>query len=159
MDNENSKNNTQNLKDGDVTVELLAEMYRNVTMGSENLACVVPDIKDKFLLQDVTSQLEKYVGYTTQTEKLLNKRGVKPKEPSLMKKVMSRGGIAVNTAIDASNRHIAEMIEKGTRTGVDQLEEKMIEFKSMGCDDDAVRLCEEIVTFERTEADRIKDYC
>ena len=37
----NEKNNS--------TVELLSEMYRNVTMGSENLVSVIPMIKDKFL--------------------------------------------------------------------------------------------------------------
>ena len=41
-----------------ITVELLSEMHRNVTMGSESLSSVVPKIKDKFLLSNVTAQLE-----------------------------------------------------------------------------------------------------
>ena len=44
----NEKNNS--------TVELLSEMYRNVTMGSENLVSVIPMIKDKFLLSNVTNR-------------------------------------------------------------------------------------------------------
>ena len=48
----NEKNNS--------TVELLSEMYRNVTMGSENLVSVIPMIKDKFLLSNVTNQIEEY---------------------------------------------------------------------------------------------------
>ena len=39
------------------TVELLAEMYRNVKMGSESLAAVVPKIRDKGLMATVTAQL------------------------------------------------------------------------------------------------------
>ena len=146
-------------KEQPVNVELLSEMYRNVTMGSENLATVVPKIRDKFLLTNVTAQLEKYADYTNKTANLLNKRAVKPKEPSMMKKAMSRSGIAFNTMIDSSDRHIAEMIEKGTRTGVDQLEEKMNQFREKGCESDALELCQDIIKFERTEADRAKDFC
>lgn len=141
-----------------VTVELLSEMYRNVTMGSESLATVVPMIRDKALLSNVTSQLEQYADFTNRTASLLHKRAVKPKEPNLMKKAMSRGGIALNTAFDSSDRHIAEMIEKGTRTGVDELEQKLCEFTAHGCDKDAADLCRSIVAFERREADRIKDF-
>ena len=105
----NEKNNS--------TVELLSEMYRNVTMGSENLVSVIPMIKDKFLLSNVTNQIEEYASYTRETEKQLRKRSIDPKEPKLIKKLMSRGGIAMNTMFDSSDSHIAEMIEKGNENG------------------------------------------
>ncbi|MBQ4097498.1 MAG: hypothetical protein IJC62_04995 [Clostridia bacterium] len=141
-----------------ITVELLSEMHRNVTMGSESLSSVVPKIKDKFLLSNVTAQLEKYADYTNKTEAMLEKRAVKPKQPSLMKKIMTRGGIMLNTAVDSTDSHIAEMIERGTKVGVTQLEHKLHELETRGADRDAVDLCRSIVDFERTETDRIKDY-
>lgn len=147
-----------NMTSEPVTVELLSEMYRNVTMGSENLATVVPMIRDKFLLTNVTSQLEKYGDLTNKTANLLKKRAVKPREPTMMKKVMSRGGIAMNTLFDSSDKHIAEMIVKGTKMGVEQLEHKLNDFRSKGCDEDAVKLCRDIVQFEHTEADKMLDY-
>ena len=70
------------------TGELLSEMYRNVTMGSDNLNTVVPMIKDKFLLTNVTEQIDKYSGFAERTAKELKKRSIKPMETSLMKKVM-----------------------------------------------------------------------
>lgn len=141
-----------------VTVELLSEMYRNVTMGSENLATVVPKIRDKFLLTNVTYQLEKYADFTNKTEKLLQKRAVKPKEPTMMKKMMSRTGIAMNTLFDSSDSHIAEMIVKGTKMGVEQLEHKLNDFRGKGSDNEAVSLCRDIIEFEHTEADKMLDY-
>ncbi|MBE6541298.1 MAG: hypothetical protein E7672_02495 [Ruminococcaceae bacterium] len=150
MNNTTSQNN--------VTVELLSEMYRNVTMGSENLASVVPMIKNKNLLTNVTAQMEKYEDFTKRTEKLMNARAVKPKEPSLMKIIMSRGGIAINTALDSSDGHIAEMIVKGTKTGVKDLESTFEQMKKRGVDSDAAELCGEIIGFERHEIDRAKDF-
>ena len=141
-----------------VTVELLSEMHRNVTMGSENLASVVPMIKNAGLMTNVTAQLEKYADFTKRTEKLMHSRSVKPKDPSLMKVIMSRGGIALNTAFDSSDGHIAEMIVKGTKTGVKQLEDTFEQMKRRGVDSDAAELCGEIIGFERREIDRAKDY-
>ena len=141
-----------------VTVELLCEMYRNVTMGSENLATVVPKISGKFMLSNVTSQLEKYADLTNRTEELLEKRAVKAEKPSAMKKLMSRGGIALNTVFDSSDEHIAEMIIKGTDMGADQLENKLNEFKKNGSDSEAEKLCREIIDYERSEAQKMKEY-
>lgn len=132
-----------------VTAELLAEMYRNVTMGSENLSYVIPHIRDKTLLRSVTYQLEKYADFTNRTAALLYKRAVKPEEPTLMKKVMSRGGVAMNTMFDDSDGHIAELIVRGTQTGLEQLEQKLTDFAGKGADPDAVSLCREILDFEK----------
>lgn len=138
--------------------ELLAEMYRNVTMGSENLANVVPLIRDKFLMSNVTAQLEKYAEFAKKTEGILESNSVKPQKPSFMKKAMSKGGIMMNTMFDSSDGHIAEMIERGTRMGVDQLEHKMIEFEKRGCGKETLDLCKDIISFERTEVDKVKDF-
>ena len=145
-----NKNNKPSATD-EVTVELLSEMYRNVTMGSENLANVVPKIRDSELMSNVTAQLEKYAELTNRTASLLDKYDITPKEPTLMKKMMSRGGIEINTMIDSSDEHIAQMIAKGTETGADQLRLKYERFRDNGCDAETLDLCSEILDFERKE--------
>ncbi len=140
------------------TGELLGHMYRNVQMGTESLCDVLPKITDKFLVSNVTSQLERYAGYTARTAAELRKRSIQPQELSMMKKTMAKAGIAMNTLVDSSDRHIAQMIEKGTRMGVDDLEGQMIRLNREGCDMDVTALCREIVAFEREEADKIKDF-
>ena len=56
------------------TVELLAEMYRNVKMGTDSLAAMVPKIRDRDLMSAVTAQLEQYAEFTNRTGKLLRRR-------------------------------------------------------------------------------------
>ena len=75
-----------------------------------------------------------------------------------MKRAMAKTGIAMNTLVNSSDRHIAEMIEKGTRMGVDDLEGQMVRLTKEGCDHEVTALCREIVAFERREADKMKDY-
>lgn len=146
------------MEDNRNTTELLAEIYRNVSMGSENLGTVVPKIKDKFLLTNVTCQLQKYSGYTEKAAAMLKHEAVKPAKPSAMKKFMSRTGIAVNTLFDSSDAHIADMIEKGTRMGADTLEKTLSRLERNGSSQDAVDLAREVVSFERTEANKMKDF-
>jgi len=140
------------------TGELLGHMYRNVQMGTESLCDVLPKITDKFLVSNVTSQLERYSDYTARTAAELRKRSIRPQELSAMKKTMAKAGIAMNTLVNSSDRHIAQMIEKGTRMGVDDLEGQMIRLNREGCDMEVTALCREIVAFEREEADKIKDF-
>ena len=127
-------------------------------------------IHDKYGLkkftQAVSHNIEKRCGYcyavrfeeTARTAAELRKRSVQPQELSAMKKTMAKSGIAMNTMFDSSDRHIAEMIEKGTRMGVEDLEGQMIRLTKEGCDSEVTGLCREIVAFERSEADKIKDY-
>ncbi len=148
MGNTNSQNN--------VTVELLSEMYRNVTMGSETLSMVVPKIHGSEMLTNVTGQMEKYGEFTTRTGEMLSRMEVTPRETSLMKRSMTKMGIAMNTAADSSDRHIAAMIGKGTMTGLTELTGKL--HRLTAADEGAVNLCREILEFERDQAMGILEY-
>lgn len=140
------------------TEELLSEIYRSVTMGSENLGNVIPMISDKFLMRRVTCQMEQYSAFAEEAGAMLKHRAVKPEKLSLMKKLASRTGTAVNTLFDSSNRHIADMIVKGTKMGADSLEKTLCRLSEQGAETCAVELARNVVDFERTEGDKMKDF-
>lgn len=140
------------------TEELLCEVYRNVKMGSNSLCDVTPKITDKFLLRDVTGQINRYAEFTDECEKIMRAESVTPKKESPMKRLMAKGGIMMNTLVDSSNAHIAEMIIKGTDMGADQLEKIMHTCKKQGCSSEAVSLCENVLNFERSAVGQMKDY-
>lgn len=136
---------------GDATGELLAEMHRNVTMGAESLAAVVPGIRAEQLMTSVTGQMEQYADFTRRMEKLMRLRAEEPKQPSLLKKAATRGGILMNRLMDPSEKNICDMIAKGTRTGAEQLQDKLEEFSARGTSDEAEELCRDILSFEEEE--------
>lgn len=138
--------------------ELLAEIHRNLTMGSENLTSVLPKVRDKFLTREITFQLEEYAAHTRQAVSLMSEYGVTPAKTSFMKSLMSKGGIALNTLIDPSDRHIAEMIRRGTNLGASQLSRTVDRLAYRGCDDHVVRFGRAVVDFERTGADRAGEF-
>ncbi|MBQ8400498.1 MAG: hypothetical protein IJX14_01075, partial [Clostridia bacterium] len=77
---------------------------------------------------------------------------------SLMKTLMTKGGIALNTLIDASDSHIAEMIRRGTNLGASQLARTTDRLAYQGCDDHVVTFARSVVDFERTGADRAAEH-
>ena len=148
------KDNERANRSGDATGELLAEMHRNVTMGAESLAAVIPGIRAEQLMTSVTGQMEQYADFTRQTEKLMRLRAEEPKQPSVWKKAATRGGILVNRLLDPSERNICDMIAKGTRVGAEQLQDKMEEFGARGMSQEAEELCRDILSFEEEEVIR-----
>lgn len=140
------------------TEELLCEVYRNVKMGQNSLCDVTGKVSDKFLLKDITSQINRYAEFTGKCEKIMREECITPKEESPMKRFMAKSGIMMNTLLDDSNAHIAEMIVKGTDMGADRLEQIMHSCKKQGCSAEAVSLCENVISFERSAVGQMKDY-
>ena len=138
--------------------ELLAEIHRNLTMGSENLTNVLPKVRDRFLLREITFQLEEYAAHTRQAVSLMSEYGITPAKTGFMKSLMAKGGVALNTLIDASDGHIAEMIRRGTNLGASQLARTVDRLAYRGCDDHVVQFGRAVVDFERTGADRAGEY-
>ena len=138
-------------KSTDATGELLAEMHRNVTMGTESLAAVMPGIRGEQLMTSVTGQMEQYADFTRQTEKLMRLRSEEPKQPGMWKKAMTKGGILMNRMLNPSEKNICDMIAKGTRTGAEQLQDKLDELGTENGGGEAEELCRDILSFEEEE--------
>ena len=47
--------------------ELLSDIYKSVRSGADNLCTVTPKITDRFVLTEVTSQIERYSEYAKRT--------------------------------------------------------------------------------------------
>ncbi len=138
----------------DASRELLAEIHRNLTMGSENLTNVLPKVQDKFLLREITWQLEEYAARTRQTVSMMADYGVAPKKSNPMKSAMAKGGIALNTLFDSSDGHIAEMIRKGTHMGAGKLSRTVDKLVYQGCDKPVADFGRAVVNFEKELANK-----
>ena len=140
------------------TDELLAEVYRNVKMGSESVSDIISKIEDRHFLTDMTSELETYGKYARETEEQMTRRAIKPKELQLHKKLGAKMGIAMNTMVDSSTAHLAEMVIKGNHMGADQLSETIARCENAGCDSAATTLAKQVVAYERSEAEKLRRY-
>lgn len=135
---------------------LLTEMYSNTKMALENINSVLPKVKSKFMVSELTAQMENYGRMAKQTSELMHQRSIEPKEPKAMAKAMAKFGINMNTLIDATDSHIADMMAKGCDMGADSLSQAYAKH-GMHCDSQVTDLCNEIIDFERKTSNHIEE--
>jgi len=146
------------MNENENSTALLSEIYRNLSVGSENLGNLIPKIKDKFLMQNVTGQMERYSAFAEETAALMKQQGLNPPKISAAEKFLMRGGAMINTMFDSSDRHIAALIEKGTKMGAQALESTLLSSKNINASPTAIDLARKVADFERTEAYNMRDF-
>ncbi len=138
--------------------ELLSGIYKSMRSGADNLVSVTPKITDRFMLTEVTSQIERYSELAKKTEKMMRDRSLAPREPSLVSRLASRGAIAVGSFPGTGRAEIAGMIARGENRDARRLGEKLERCSRVGCASDVASLCREAIGFELGGAEKMKDF-
>jgi len=137
---------------------LLSDIYKSLRSGADNLCSVTPKITDRFMLTEVTSQIERYSEYAKKAEKMMRERSLYPREPSFASRLISRGAIAVGTFPGTGRSEIAGMIARGEAREARRLGEKLEKCSAVGCHPDVSSLAREVIGFELTGAEKMKDF-
>lgn len=137
---------------------LLSDIYKSLRSGADNLCSVTPKITDRFMLTEVTSQIERYSVYAKKAEKMMRERSLYPREPSFASRLISRGAIAVGTFPGTGRSEIAGMIARGEAREARRLGEKLEKCSAAGCHPDVSSLAREVIGFELNGAEKMKDF-
>ena len=140
------------------TPELLCYIYKNVKMGSDAIVDLLTKVKDTGFRTSLTNQLSGYEKIADEAEKQLTPMGIKPMEEPMIKKMMAKMGIAMNTITDTSIGHMAEMLIKGSTMGITDMTKHVREFEGEGCPEQALKLGRELITFEQDNIEKMKTF-
>ena len=138
--------------------EFLGLIYKNVKMGSESILNLMPKVVDEKLKSDMTEQLNSYETYARRAEEILLARGLKPKEENMMTKLSAKAGMAMNTMVDSTTSHIAEMMIQGLTMGVTELYRDIGEAEEVGISGEALSLAKDALAFEENAVEKFKTY-
>ncbi len=103
-------------------IELLNTVYGTVTMGAGATEHMMKVTNDPALKNEFTNQLKEYRAIEAAALGRLHRLHQSPEGYGSMTKLMSRAGIKLNTALDATSSHLAEMAIRGAGMGVTELE-------------------------------------
>ena len=84
-------------------------------------------------------------------------KGIEMKEPSSFKKAMMKGSIKMNAMMDGSRNHIAEMMLKGTVTGITSLRTSQSDMFE-DADEEIAKLLSETIELEEKYEQRLKEF-
>lgn len=136
-------------------VELYEEIYKGCKMGGESVVNILTKVTDEGMKTELTRQLTRYEELAARAREALLQRNKTPTEEGILTRVSAKMGVAMNTMIDATSSHIAQMIMEGCTMGVTDLMKNM---RLHGEDSEAYALAREVVDFEEDCYERMKQY-
>lgn len=140
----------------DADKAVLDESYRNAQMGREAINMVIGKVEDDELALDLNRQACKFVQLEDKIRKEYQKAQAQPPEESLVEKTMLWGGIQMNTILNASTEHLADMMIQGNTKGITELMKVVKANKS--AQKEYYELAQEIMDFEEKNIEKLKAY-
>lgn len=135
---------------------VLDESYKNTRMGREAINTIIGKVEDDELALDLNRQACKFVQLEEKIQKKYQKAGETPPEDSLMNRTMLWGGIQMNTLLNASTEHIADMMIQGNTKGITELM-KVVK-KNKGVQKEYYEMAQELMDFEEKNIEKLKAY-
>lgn len=137
--------------------EILAEIYRNAQLAITSIADILPEIDDEEIKEEILREHEEYERICSEASRLAKNIDLEVKEPSPVKKAMMWSAIKMNAAADNSRANIAQMMIRGTVTGMTSLKTSLSEGeKVMG--DDVKKLLKDLISLEEGFEKKLKKY-
>lgn len=142
------------------TAEMLEKLYKSVKMGADTIVSLLPkiDAEDAKFKSDLTMQMSGYESFATRINSLLREDGEDGKEDSMMSKMSAKIGTTMNTLMDSSVSHIADMIIQGSTMGITDTIKIMREYENTTASEASLTLARDIVKFEEDNIERMKAY-
>ena len=101
--------------------EIVAEIYRNAQLALTSISDIMPEVQDGDIREEIMREHEEYERICSEAASLAHKLNVELKDPGPIKKAMMWSAIKMGTANDNSSQNIAQMMIRGTVTGITSL--------------------------------------
>ena len=137
--------------------EVLSEIYRNAQLALQSIADILPEVEDERIKEEILREHEEYEKICAKAALLARQKGQELKEPGAIKKAMMWSGIKMNTLTDNSVQHIAEMMIRGTVTGISALRQSETDSKGL-LDDETGALLSELIDLEESFEEKLKEF-
>ena len=134
---------------------LCCDVYRNAKMGGEAVLTLLSKVTDEGLKSELSTQLARYDELAAEAKSLLEKMGEEPEEERAVSRLMAKMGITMNTVIDKTSSHIAQMIIEGAVMGITDLQKRLNDKLEYG---EAEPLAKSLIAFEEDTVERMKNY-
>lgn len=135
---------------------VLDESYRNTRMGREAINVIIGKVEDDDLALDLNRQACKFIQLEEKLQKEYHKEKETPPEDSIMNRTRLWSGIQMNTLLNASTEHLADMMIQGNTRGITELMKTVKKNKSV--QKEYYEMAQELMDFEEKNIEKLKAY-
>lgn len=141
--------------------QLYEEIYKNVKMGADSTVNLIGRLSDGELKTELGRELAEYEELAHEAKTALFNMGETPREEGFVTRMSAKMGVMMNTMLDSTPSHIAQMVIEGCAMGTSDLIKKVNECESASdgktCRE-AKALANRAVQFEEDCAEKMKAY-
>ena len=139
-------------------VELATELYKNITMGSDAVLHLLPKVEDNGMKTTMTAAMCYYEKAAGKVKDFLTKHKAEAKEEPLMTRMAARMGIAMNTAMDATSSHVAQMLIEGSTMAITEATRLCHRFEGQKDCEEMLTVAKELTEFEQSHIEKLKAF-
>ena len=136
--------------------EMLQFLYKSASMSVDTTARMISKTDDSRLRRELTSLMNGYKAFAEDAKRGLRAHGLAPEDNKNMTKLMTNVGIAVNTMLDSTPSHIAEIMINGTNMGLIKMNKHLNRNRS--CPGETAEKCRKLMDFERDSIAKLEGY-
>lgn len=137
-------------------VSIYQEIRKNTGMAIAALNTISDKIYDDALAMQVARESLKYSDLRNRATDRLLQGKAEPHRNSPFSEMMLKGGIQMNTALNTSTSHIAELLIQGSNRGIVDMCKTLNHFPNV--QGPAMEMAKELMDFEEKNIERLKKY-
>ena len=136
--------------------EMLNFIYQNAEMGVETLNKLKELAEEETFKQYLDVQYKEYKKFNEDARTLLNKNGYDEKGIGAMQRIRTYLMLNMQTMVDKSTSHIAEMIMVGSSMGIIDAVKNIKKYNDV--ESDILQLMERLLQFEENNFQKMKQF-
>ena len=103
--------------------EALTSIYKNAHIALQSISNVIGQTDCQEMKDELQREYDGYENYIGKLSAYMKEIGLEPKDIGIMQKAFMFTSIKMNTLMDGSKSHVAELMIKGTVMGITELTE------------------------------------
>ncbi len=139
-------------------VLMLENLYKNTKMGADSAIKIIDKAEGADFKRALTEQLCGYDEFAERIKERLHKIGYKEKDESIMARMGVSIGMAMNTMMDSSDSHLAQMVVEGSTMGITDTLKILRDYENSSVSECAIKIARDIVSFEEKNVEKMKKF-
>lgn len=137
--------------------EILTDIYRSARMGIESINQLLSKVNDNKIYDELKYQLRTYEEVSNEAYNEILKMDTEPKDISTLTKVNAKMSIGMNTIMNNSPSHVADMMILGNTNGVTELT-KCLNSNEKSLDEGVKEFTKRFIKMQQENIERLKKF-
>ncbi len=135
-------------------VKAIKDVYKNAHIALQSISDLIPDVDNDEIKKELKEQYEGYEKIIGEISTFMVENEIEPKDINPFKKAMLWSSIKMKTMMNNSKNQVAEMMIKGTITGINELTAMKNEAENF--DQKILFYIEKLLKLEENYSERLK---